>query len=109
MLKRQAIDELREIKSTLLVELMKKSLPRKLRQRWIRMLTRIDFANADTGDSIERLCRECSAARTNLPRLLRNEESSIEKQSKADIALVLLTNGFNNLANHWWLFKGMPD
>jgi len=109
VLKRRAHDELREIKSQLLIDLMEKILPAKLRQRWIKMLTHIDFDNSESGNRIERLCRECSAARGNLARLLRHEDSSVEKHMMADTELILLTNGFNNLANRWWLYSSMPD
>lgn len=109
VVKRQVHDELREIRNQILIELMEKALPRKLRQRWIKVLTQIDFDDTDSGNRIERLCRECSAARANLGRLLRHEDSPVEKHMMADTELVLLSDGFNTLANQWWLYNSMPD
>ena len=84
-------------------------MPVWLRQRWMKMLMELDFSNKDTGETIERLCRECSAARGNLGRVLGKTNDLLEKKSQADNELILLTNGLNNLANQWWLLRSMPQ
>jgi hypothetical protein len=109
VLKRQAYDELCEIKNDLLIDLTDRILPFKLRQRWTDMLEQVDFVSTDSGSRIERLCRECTAARGNIERLMRHEVNAAGKQKRADTELVMLYNGFNNLANQWWLYKSFPD
>jgi hypothetical protein len=64
----------------------------------------MDFSTRITDEKVERLCRECSAARGNLSRLMPQENS--DEHSMADTELILLTSGLNNLANSWWIYKG---
>jgi len=101
---RESVDQLRDIRNELLIELTQEVLPSWLRERWITMLMEMDFTTVITDRKVERLCRECSAARGNLGRLMPQETANAHKM--ADTELVLLTNGFNELANHWWLYKG---
>lgn len=105
LMKRQALDRLREIKSGLLVDLMQKVLPPWLRQRWIGMLVEIDFDNRHTHESIDRLCRECQAARGMLLRIMPGQGP--QNRDNADNQLVVLGNGFNNLANQWWIYTNI--
>jgi hypothetical protein len=106
-MKRQSLDTLREIKSALLVDLMEKVLPPWLRQRWIGMLVEIDFDRNDTPENIDRLCRECQAARGMLLRIMPGQGP--ENRDKADNQLVTLANGFNNLANQWWIYTSISE
>ncbi|MEJ2315933.1 MAG: hypothetical protein P8Y83_03115 [Gammaproteobacteria bacterium] len=107
LMKRQSLDTLREIKSALLVDLMEKVLPPWLRQRWIGMLVEIDFDRNDTPENIDRLCRECQAARGMLLRIMPGQGP--ENRDKADNQLVTLANGFNNLANQWWIYTSISE
>jgi hypothetical protein len=107
LVKRQALDRLSEIRSALLVDLMEKVLPPWLRQRWIAMLVEIDFDNSDTHKNIDRLCRECQAARGMLLRIMPGQGR--ENRDNADNQLIVLANGFNNLANQWWIYTSLPE
>jgi len=104
-MKRQALDNLSEMKSALLVDLMEKVLPPWLRQRWIGMLMEIDFDRNDTHERIDRLCRECHAARGMLLRIMPGQGA--ENRDSADNQLIILANGFNNLANQWWIYSNI--
>lgn len=108
VLKRQAYDDLCKIKDSLLMTLEEKALPKKFRERWIRMLSDVDFVSTNSGKDIERLCRECTAARCNIERLLRHEVNSVERRKQVDTELVMIYNGLNNIANQWWLYKSFP-
>jgi hypothetical protein len=105
--KREALDKLREIKSALLVDLMKKVLPPWLRQRWVGMLMEIDFDGPDTDERIDRLYRECNAARGKLLRIMPGQ--GLANRTSADDHLVMLATGFNNLANQWWIYSSMGE
>ncbi|MGD8678483.1 MAG: hypothetical protein PVG16_05725 [Chromatiales bacterium] len=107
LMQRQALDTLREIKSALLVDLMEKVLPPWLRQRWIGMLVEIGFDKRDTHENIDRLCRECQAARGMLLRIMPGQGP--ENRDKADNQLVTLANGLNNLANQWWIYTSLSE
>jgi len=106
-MKRQALDRLSEMKSALLVDLMEKVLPPWLRQRWIAMLVEIDFDNSGTHENIDRLCRECQAARGMLLRIMPGQGP--ENRDNADNQLIVLANGFNNLANQWWIYSSISE
>ncbi len=106
LMQRQALERLREIRSGLLVDLMEKVLPPWLRQRWIGMLVEIDFNSSETHAQIDRLCRECQAARGMLLRIMPGQGA--ENRDKADNQLIVLGNGFNHLANHWWIYTSLP-
>ena len=97
-------EKIRSARNDLIVDLMQEVLPSWIRQRWMTMLMEMDFTTEITDQKIERLCRECSAARGNLGRLM--PQASPEESRNADTELLLLTNGFNELANSWWLHKG---
>ena len=105
--KREALDKLREIKSALLVDLMKKVLPPWLRQRWVGMLMEIDFDSPDTHERIDRLYRECNAARGMLLRIMPGQGPA--NRTSADNHLFMLANGFNELANQWWIYTSMSE
>ena len=105
LMQRQALDRLREIRSALLVDLMEKVLPPWLRQRWIGMLMEIDFNNNDTHEHLDRLCRECQAARGMLLRIM--PAQGPENRDRADNQLIVLGNGFNHLANQWWIYTSL--
>lgn len=107
LMKRQALDRLSEMKSALLVDLMEKVLPPWLRQRWIAMLVEIDFDNSGTHENIDRLCRECQAARGMLLRIMPGQGP--ENRDNADNQLIVLANGFNNLANQWWIYSSISE
>lgn len=104
-MKRQALERLSEMKSALLVDLMEKVLPPWLRQRWIAMLVEIDFDSSGTHEHIDRLCRECQAARGMLLRIMPGQGP--ENRDNADNQLIVLANGFNNLANQWWIYSSI--
>lgn len=106
-MKRQALDKLGELKSALLADLMQKVLPPWLRQRWTGMLMDIDFDNSQADASIDRLCRECNAARGMLLRVMPGQGP--ENRACADSHLVNLANGFNNLANQWWIYTSTAE
>ena len=105
--KRGALDKLREIKSALLVDLMEKVLPPWLRQRWVGMLMEIDFDSPGTDERIDRLYRECNAARGMLLRIMPGQGPA--NRTSAENHLVMLANEFNNLANQWWIYTSMSE
>ncbi|MDX1345349.1 MAG: hypothetical protein R3179_05550 [Sedimenticolaceae bacterium] len=106
LMQSQALERLRETRSALLVDLMEKVLPPWLRQRWIGMLVEIDFNNSETHEQIDRLCRECQAARGMLLRIMPGQGP--ENRDKADNQLIVLGNAFNQLANQWWIYTSLP-
>ena len=105
--KREALDKLREIKSTLLVDLTREVLPPWLRERWVGMLMEIDVDSPDIDERIDRLYRECNAARGMLLRIMPGQGPV--NRTSADNHLVMLANEFNDLANQRWIYTSMSE
>ena len=105
--KREALEKLREIKSTLLVDLTREVLPPWLRERWVGMLMEIDVDSPDIDERIDRLYRECNAARGMLLRIMPGQGPV--NRTSADNHLVMLANEFNDLANQRWIYTSMSE